>query len=136
DPLSSIISTDLGKELIYTRRYDEAVAQLKQTLEMDPDFALAHFWLWYAYTESGKYSEALAEVEKLQVDPQPLFHLYAPAYTKAKSGNKKEASMLLSQLLQNPQHQYVDPAMIACIYIALGETDQGFAWLEKGYTSA
>ena len=34
DPLSSIISTDIGKELIYARRYGEAIAQLKKTLEM------------------------------------------------------------------------------------------------------
>jgi eukaryotic-like serine/threonine-protein kinase len=135
DPLSSIISTDLGKELIYARRYDEGIAQLKKTLEMDPDFALAHYWLWYAYTESGKYSKALAEVEKLQSDPQPLFHLYAVAYVKAKSGNKKEANLLLSQLLQHPERQYVDPATVAYVYFALGETDQGFAWLEKGYSS-
>jgi serine/threonine protein kinase/Flp pilus assembly protein TadD len=135
DPLSSIISTDIGKELIYARRYDEAIAQLKKTLEMDPGFELAHYWLWYAYTESGRYSEALAEVEKTKSDTQPLFHLYGLAYIKAKSGNKSEANMLLSQLLQHPQLRYVDPAILAFIYFALGETDRGFAWLEKGYTS-
>jgi hypothetical protein len=25
--------------------------------------------------------------------------------------------------------------MVACIYMALGETDQGFVWLEKGYAT-
>jgi serine/threonine protein kinase/TolB-like protein/Tfp pilus assembly protein PilF len=135
DPLSSIISTDIGKELIYARRYDEAITQLKKTLEMDSNFGLAHYWLWLAYTESGRYSDAFAELETTRSDPQPLFHLWGRAYLEAKSGNKGEARRLLVQLVQERQQQLIDPATFAFIYAALGERDQGFAWLEKAYTS-
>ncbi len=45
DPLSRIISTDHGRILYVSRRYDAAIAQLRRTLDLDPDFATAHDWL-------------------------------------------------------------------------------------------
>jgi tetratricopeptide (TPR) repeat protein len=101
---------------------------------MDSDFALAHYWLWWAYTESGMYSDAFAELERTQADPVPLSHLWELVYLQAKSGNKNEARRLLAQLLQHPQEQYVDPAVFAFICVALGDTDEAFVWLEKAYT--
>ena len=133
DPLSSIISTDIGKELIFARKYGEAITQLKKTLEMDSDFGLAHYWLWYAYTEGGMYPEAFAELEKTQTDPQPLSRTWGLVYLQAKSGNKNEARRLWVQLLQHPQEQYIDPSVFAYICVALGDTEQAFAWLEKAY---
>ena len=29
--------------------------------------------------------------------------------------------------------EYIDPSLIAYIYIVLGDKDQAFVWLEKGY---
>ena len=42
DPLSLIINADLGVGLYTARRYDEAIAQLRKTIEMDPRFYFAH----------------------------------------------------------------------------------------------
>src|SRR5215472_13212851 len=38
DPLSPVINTDLGHTLINAHHYDEAIAQLRKTLEIDPAF--------------------------------------------------------------------------------------------------
>ena len=35
DPLSMIINTNLGQAYIYASRFDEAIAQLRKTVEMD-----------------------------------------------------------------------------------------------------
>jgi len=45
DPFSAIINSDLGKQLYFSRLYDEAEAQLKETLQMHPDFMWAHLYL-------------------------------------------------------------------------------------------
>ena len=45
DPLSLIINADLGWVYFNARRYDEAEAQVRKTLEMDANFFLAHFYL-------------------------------------------------------------------------------------------
>jgi TolB-like protein/DNA-binding winged helix-turn-helix (wHTH) protein/Tfp pilus assembly protein PilF len=133
DPLSPIIATDLGKNLILSRKYDEAIVQLKKALELDPNFGLAHYWLWYAYTESGKYSDAKLELEKTKRYREARLHLADSAYLQAKLGNTRKAHQMLSQLLKISRREYVNPAFMAYIYIALGDTDQALAWLEKGY---
>jgi lipoprotein NlpI len=43
-----MIATDLGKNLIFARKYDEAIAQLKKTLELDPSFSMAHYYRMFA----------------------------------------------------------------------------------------
>src|SRR5207253_2699145 len=63
DPLSVPISTDMGFELHYKARHEEAIRQLHATLEMNPKFPLAHFWLARIYTTQGEYSQAFQELE-------------------------------------------------------------------------
>ena len=38
DPLSLVINADLGTTLTSARRYDQAIEQLRKTVEMDPGF--------------------------------------------------------------------------------------------------
>ena len=41
DPLSEVINTNLGVELMIARRFDEAREQFRKTLELDPKFGIA-----------------------------------------------------------------------------------------------
>jgi TolB-like protein len=43
DPLSLMVNNSAGWHLYLARQYDEAIAQFKKTLELDPSFALAHY---------------------------------------------------------------------------------------------
>jgi TolB-like protein/DNA-binding winged helix-turn-helix (wHTH) protein/Flp pilus assembly protein TadD len=132
DPLSTIIATDLGKQLIFARRYGEAFPQLRRALELDPNFGWAHFWLWYACTETGRYSDAYNELEKARSSVGPNRFLAFSAYTGAKAGDTVKARKTLAQLLQT-SHRDVRPVAVSYTYIALGEKDQAFSWLEKAY---
>jgi tetratricopeptide (TPR) repeat protein len=49
DPLSLINNADLGTAYYFARRYDEAIDQLRKTLEMDPSFYPAHASLGRAF---------------------------------------------------------------------------------------
>jgi tetratricopeptide (TPR) repeat protein len=42
DPLSLIINADLAELLLVARSYDESMRQSSKTIEMDPNFAMAH----------------------------------------------------------------------------------------------
>jgi tetratricopeptide (TPR) repeat protein len=48
-----------GAGLNYARRYDEAITQLKKTIEMDADHRNAHTALVMAYSLKGMYPEAV-----------------------------------------------------------------------------
>jgi tetratricopeptide (TPR) repeat protein len=49
-----------------SRRYDEGLAQLKKTAEMDPSFPSAYSALATAYRLMGKYAESVESYAKLQ----------------------------------------------------------------------
>ena len=54
-------------------------------------------------------------------------------YALAKSGDNAQARAVLDELLAASQSRYVSPYGIALIYNALGEHDETFAWLERGF---
>src|SRR5262249_8852884 len=60
DPLSLIVNANLTRPLYWARRYDEAFAQAHQTLELDPSFGVALFWLEGALRHKGLFKEAVA----------------------------------------------------------------------------
>ena len=66
DPLSLVISTDLGFHYYYTRQYNEAIGQLKSVLAMKQDFAPAHLWLGRTYQQIGQFDDALGEFRQVE----------------------------------------------------------------------
>jgi tetratricopeptide (TPR) repeat protein len=56
DPLSLIISADLADALCIAHLYDESVQQSRTTLEMDPNFAVAHYELGQAFQQKHMYA--------------------------------------------------------------------------------
>lgn len=68
DPLSLLVNWHHGNNLMFARRYDEAIEQLKKTVELDTTFVLAHHSLGVAYELQGNYPasvEAFAKYEEL-----------------------------------------------------------------------
>ena len=59
-----VINADLSIGYIYARRYDEAEAQARKTLEIDPGSFLAHYYLGMALQLKGRLKEAIPEFQK------------------------------------------------------------------------
>jgi TolB-like protein/DNA-binding winged helix-turn-helix (wHTH) protein/Tfp pilus assembly protein PilF len=133
DPLSPIITTDLGKDLYLARRYDEAVIQLQHALEIDPNFVSAHNWLSDTFLEKGMYAEALAELEKTKPFKEDRVYIRQTAYLYARTGQNAEARRALAKSLRLSQGKPVSWGSVALIYAALGDKDNAFLWLEKAY---
>ena len=55
------------------------------------------------------------------------------AIVYALSGKRGEAQKVLDKLIELARQRYVAPYRMAQIYIALGDRDRAFEWLEKGY---
>jgi hypothetical protein len=51
----------------------------------------------------------------------------------AASRQGAEARKILDQLKERSQQTYVQPMWLAVIYIALGNQDQAFDWIQKAY---
>jgi len=55
------------------------------------------------------------------------------AYAYAVSGKLEEEKKGLAELQRLSGSEYTSPAMNAAVYVALGDKDQAFVWLEKGF---
>jgi len=132
DPTSLIINTDLGFVLYYSRQYDAAVKQLQMVTEMNPEFALAHFWLGRAYQEKAMYGEAIAEFRQAGTVLQgwPVVTA-AIGYVQGVSGRKHEALETLGGLERLAKERYVTPYGVALVHAGLGEKDQALVWLDR-----
>ncbi|TET19059.1 MAG: tetratricopeptide repeat protein, partial [Candidatus Aminicenantes bacterium] len=126
DPLSLIINAIAGWPFVSTGKYDKAIEQYQKTLEMDPNFRPAHIYLGRAYQNKGMYEKALAEFEIANDLPEI-------GTTYANMGKTAEAYQVLNELIERSKRMYVPRYKLANIYFALGDNDQGFAWLERAY---
>jgi len=134
DPLSISMNFSLGWRLYMARRYDAAIEQLRNTLDLDPNFALPHLVLGQAYEQKGSYAQAIAELQKaasISHDGPPI--LGALGHTLALAGKREEAEKILSQLMEQSKKQYVSPFYVALVCAGLGENEKAMDWLEKAY---
>jgi serine/threonine protein kinase/tetratricopeptide (TPR) repeat protein len=134
DPLSRIISADKGADLIRSRRYDEAMVQLRATLEADPDFPPAHNYLGWAYLAKGMPAEAVAELETTVRLTGRRTGIGRLAWAYALSGQRDRALEIIRELTQRSRREYVAPFQLAVAYAGLGDKDRALAWLERGAT--
>jgi tetratricopeptide (TPR) repeat protein len=134
DPLSLPINSDVGFQLCYARRYDEAIVSLKKTLQMGPTFPLAHLWLGRTYQQKAMYEEALAEYHATDAAlPDWPVTLASIGYVQGLKGRRNEAEAVLRKMDQLSRTKYVTPYAVALIYASLGDKDKAIGNLEKAY---
>ena len=115
----------------YARQHDEAIAQLRKTIELDRNWYLAHMVLCQSYDAKGLLPQALAECQKareLNDDPYVLAFM---SHAYAVSGKRDEAVKALGQMNESAKQRYVPAYGFAVAHAGLGEKDQAFQWLER-----
>jgi TolB-like protein/tetratricopeptide (TPR) repeat protein len=134
DPVSPLFNTVRAEIYYNARRYDEAIAQARRTIEQYPTYWLAYIWLGSAYREKKMYNEALeqfSQASKLSGNHPAITALYGHAL--AMSGDTVGARKALADLQLLRQSRYVSALYFAGIYTGLGEKDTALDWLEKAY---
>ena len=133
DPLSPAISTVVSGFYLDTGRLDEALAEAERTQMLDPDYLYPSFAYGpaVAYREKGMFDKAIALYLKAQQTTQlPSSGL---AITYVRMGRQVEARHILNQLIEKARTRYIAADSIAAVYVALGEKDEAFRWLERAY---
>lgn len=131
---SPAVSTELGNVLYRARRYDEAIAVLRKTLDADPTYVSARAYLALCYSMQGRHQEALAEAKaSLAAVPNnpDIIALVGCVYGLA--GQRDQARKCLKQLNEMSGRVYVSPSPMSGIYASMGEVDAAMDWLEKCY---
>src|ERR1700730_4459547 len=130
DPLSLIISADIGELLGWARRYEDARAQLQSTLQMDPNFLLAHYDLIDIYLYQQKHAEAADHAHKaVELAPRSLWAQGLLGVAYALNGQRDEARKVMASIQQSP-HSKDAANSLAMIATCLGDKDAAFHWLQ------
>jgi serine/threonine-protein kinase len=134
DPVSLIISSNLGDTFFYAGQADQAVAQHRKTLLLDPGFAPAHLYLGRALEQKGLIQEAAAEFRKARsLAGKGPYALGDLAHAYALVGKRAEAGRLLNELSELSKRGASLEMDIALVHLALGDRDRAFQYLEKAY---
>jgi TolB-like protein/Flp pilus assembly protein TadD/predicted Ser/Thr protein kinase len=137
DPLSLIINFEVGIAFYYARDYDHAIQQFRKTLEIEPNFPVAHAFLPAAYEQKGMKEEAIAGFQKaislMQGGGEWSQSMSGLGHAYAIAGRQAEARRVLDELKQRSRSQYVSAFAFALVYAGLGEKDATFTWLDKAY---
>jgi TolB-like protein/Tfp pilus assembly protein PilF len=134
DPLSAIVNTCVGTFHVFAQQFDLAITQLLKTLELNPHFPLAYFWLTMAYEKKEMYTEALDASRQAAAlfkgHPEMTLTL---GRALALNGRREDALGLVDEVQQLSRSRYVSAYYFVPVYAALNEKDHAFEWLERAY---
>jgi len=132
DPLSLMINADRGWLLFFARQHDRAIEQLRKTIEMDPNFPLAHWLLGINKEQTGGIEDAISELRKAASLSEAIpFALASLGHALARSGKQEDARAVLEQLSELSARRYVSPYSMATVHIGLGQVNQAIEWLDR-----
>src|SRR5437773_1483556 len=127
EPASLVMNTFMGATLYYAGRYDEAVEQCRRTLQMDPNFAVAHWHLGLVYEQKQLLDAAIEEFRKaISLSGGSPLMKAALGRAYAESQKKLEANEMLDEWHELAKRQYVSAYDVATSYVALGDREQAF----------
>jgi len=132
DPLALQNTIEWGWVSYLMHRSDDAESRIRLALDLNPNYAQAHWRLGLVQIQQRKYPEAIASIQR-SID-LGVFQPYAAgglmtAY--ALSGDRAAAKKVLDDLERRFPREYVPPVSIAIGYAALGDTAQGLEWLNR-----
>ncbi len=132
DPLSLPIDTDIGFELYYAARYDEAVRHLNGVLATAPNFPPAYLWLGRAYEQKKMYPESVSALERADhLIPDWSVSIAALGHARATAGDAEGARRELARLDRLSKTRFVTPYAVAVIYSGLNDQKNALLWLQR-----
>ena len=132
DPLSPLLRWLRAYILYCSRLFGEAEAQCRRTVDIEPQYYLAHWTLGLSCEARGLLDHAIAAYEQavtLFSRSPSLLCTLGGAYGRA--GRNKDANTILMELQRRAKTEYVPNSAFAVLYFGLNQADEGFAWLEQ-----
>src|SRR5262249_19053173 len=116
------------------RKYDRAIEQGRNTVDLDPNFAASHLLLGESYVQTGLRKQGLAELERAaSLSGDSPLYVAQVAVAHAAAGRRTEAVRLVDRLQRISAERYVSPYGLAQVYAALNDKEKAFKWLQAAY---
>jgi serine/threonine-protein kinase len=128
------MQSNLGVIYYRARRLDLALRQMRQTIELDPNYMLGHLNLGLVLAATGAYDEAVSTFQRArELAPSFPDSLALLGYVYGRIGKIAEARNVARLLREWPEGQYVSPYSRATVLVGLGEKQQAIAEFEQAF---
>jgi serine/threonine-protein kinase len=137
DPGSPSLIAELGCVSYYTGRYADSIRYYREAVAADPQAAIIYWGLGRSLTREGHYGEALEVLKRFKgVNGfEPPVITAEIGYSEAASGDRRAALATVKRLEQESRVGYVDPYLIAVVYLGLKDGDNAYEWLNRAYVA-
>ena len=112
--------------------HKEAIAEADKVLPTDPNHDVALFWQGLVYVQLGEYQKSIDTFHQRKA---ATFTNWGLANGYGKIGKLDEVEKILQINLGKSKVQYVPPAVIGHIYLAMGNKEEACHWFLKQSTS-
>jgi tetratricopeptide (TPR) repeat protein len=97
-------------------KHEEAMAQFRRTLELDPGYAKAHDLLGFVHLEEKELDEAVSAFERtVALSPHTPKYVAALVKALAKAGRRSDAEKALDELRALSKTRHIQPELIASL---------------------
>ena len=134
DPYNIFISSEVGATYLLAGLVDEAIEKQKWTIGIYPNSFLAHMHLGTALQAKSQLAEAIQSYEKaVQLSGNNPMTISGLACAYHESGKKEEAKILIQDLKQRMDKEYMPASVIFPFNIVANELDQAYLWMERSF---
>jgi serine/threonine protein kinase/Tfp pilus assembly protein PilF len=135
DPFNSLFQALYAMDLMYIRRYDDAIETIEKIRQTAPRDPVALSTLKSAYHQKQMYQEAL-EIWRFSFE----IHEDHEAIQALNRGNDEGGYSVALQrvaeiMIERSKTRYVTPWQIATLYTRAGMNDEAIKWFEKAFTA-
>lgn len=135
DPLSLAVQIVAGLIAYFERDPERAAREYRKALEMDSNFALAHYFLGQTCEFAGDLPQALESFRRaLELSPESPEIEAALARALALSGDRSQAEEMLRRLAHKTASQYVSPVLLAQVLLSLDAREAALDELQRAWT--
>jgi tetratricopeptide (TPR) repeat protein len=135
DPRADAVLHSRGRILYFARRYTEAEAALRRSIEINPDTYWARFFLILTLEQMNRFDDAVREARpflKNSAAPPDLIPVISARLSpRGRNAGLRAAVEEILRKYDGP----VGSSSLVFTYAALGNKDAAFLWLEKSFTS-
>jgi tetratricopeptide (TPR) repeat protein len=129
DPLNSLVQSFYAMDLVFARRFDEAIAAARQA--PDNPVALSAAWWAYSLTRADREAAEAARTYLRLHGDRTVDESFDRGYAQGgyQEGMKRAAQALAARLRTAP----VLPSDVAQLFLQAGETATAMDWLDRAF---
>jgi len=131
DPLTFLISTDLGLVAYCARRCDMAKDFAQSVLRISPTFPPAHLITGSCLAAEGQYPAAVKEFERTEGIGDSIEGQGRIGHAQAKAGDRSAALAAIRRIGELGAQGGETHFALAMVYSGLGDKDRAFEYLEE-----